>query len=63
MIVGYLIIGILLGTISAAISLFMGSSVLWAIVIYCAVGGLGTFISAAIRVFLIKAGGAQDRIH
>jgi Zn-dependent protease with chaperone function len=48
MILGYLIVGMLLGTISAAICLFLGSSLLWALVIYSIVGGLGTFLSAAI---------------
>jgi len=47
-ILGYVIVGMLLGMISAAISLFLGASLLWALVIYSAVGGLGTLLSAAI---------------
>lgn len=47
MIVGHLIVGILIGTIAAAISLFFGSSVLWALGIYVAAGNLGLVLSAA----------------
>jgi hypothetical protein len=43
-----------LGMISAAISLFLGSSLLWAIVVYSVVGGLGTLLSAAIVYALSK---------
>jgi hypothetical protein len=47
-ILGYLIVGMLLGMIAAAISLFLGSSLLWALIMYSVVGGLGTLLLAAI---------------
>ncbi|AML52580.1 hypothetical protein RC74_16055 [Falsihalocynthiibacter arcticus] len=46
MILGYLIIGMLLGTIAAAISLFLGSSVLLALAVYSGVGSLCMLILA-----------------
>jgi Zn-dependent protease with chaperone function len=47
-VLGHVIIGMVLGMISAAISLFLGSSLLWALVMYSVVGGLGILLSAAI---------------
>lgn len=49
MILGYLIIGILLGTIGAAISLFLSSSVLLAFAIYSGVGSISVVLLAAFR--------------
>lgn len=54
MILGYAINGMLLGMISAAISLFLGSSVLWPLVVYTAAGSLGVLLSAAIVYVLSK---------
>lgn len=48
MILGHLIIGILIGVISAAVSLFLGSSIVWALFIYVAAGCLGLLLSAFI---------------
>ena len=49
MILGYLIIGMLLGTTAAAISLFLGSSVLLALAFY---SGVGSFSMLILAVFL-----------
>lgn len=48
MVLGHVILGMVLGMISAAISLFLGSSLVWALVMYVAMGGLGILLSAAI---------------
>ncbi len=48
MIVLYLGVGVLSGAFFAAIGLFFGLSILWSLIIYCAAGGLGVLISAAI---------------
>lgn len=45
---GYLLIGVLLGMISAGISLFLGVSILWALAIYVIAGIFGVFFSATI---------------
>ena len=45
---GYLLIGVLLGMISAGISLFLGVSVMWALTIYVIAGIFGVFLSASI---------------
>jgi hypothetical protein len=45
---GYLLIGVLLGMISAGISLLLGGSVLWALAIYVIAGISGVVLSAAI---------------
>jgi len=47
-VLGHVILGMVLGMISAAISLFLGSSLVWAFVMYVAMGGLGSLLSAAI---------------
>lgn len=47
-VLGHVILGMVLGMISAAISLFLGSSLLWALVMYSVMGGLGILLSAAI---------------
>jgi len=47
-VLGHVILGMVLGMIFAAISLFLGSSLLWALVMYSVVGGLGILLSAAI---------------
>lgn len=52
MVLGHIILGMVLGIISAAISLFLGSSLVWALVMYVAMGGLGTLLSAAIAYAL-----------
>ncbi len=49
MILVYLIIGMLLGTIAAAISLFLGSSVLLAIAVYSVVGSISIMLLAVFR--------------
>lgn len=46
MILGYLVIGILFGTISGAISLSLGSSILLALAVYSGVGSLGVLLLA-----------------
>lgn len=49
MVLGYLIIGMLLGTTAAAISLFLGSSVLLALAFYSGVGSISVLILAAFQ--------------
>jgi len=49
MVLVYLIIGMLLGTTAAAISLFLGSSVLLALAVYSGVGSISVLILAAFR--------------
>lgn len=60
MVVGYLVTGILTGLVSAAISLLLGSSVLWALVVYAAAGSLGVLISAAIAYVRSELSGSSD---
>ena len=45
---GYLLIGVLLGMICAGISLLLGVSVLWALGIYVIAGLFGVVLSASI---------------
>lgn len=54
-VLGHVILGMVLGMIFAAISLFLGSSLLWALVMYSVVGGLGILLSAAI-VYVFRPG-------
>ncbi len=61
MILGHLIMGMLLGMISAAISLFFWASLLWALAIYSIVGILGTLLSAAIVYTLSRL--SERRSH
>ena len=49
MVLVYLIIGMLLGTIAAAISLFFGSSVLLALAVYSSVGSISMMLLAIFR--------------
>jgi hypothetical protein len=49
MVLGYLIIGMLLGTTAATISLFLGSSVLLALAVYSGVGGICIMLLVAFR--------------
>lgn len=49
MVLVYLIIGMLLGTIAAAISLFLGSSVLLALAVYSGVGSISMMLLAIFR--------------
>ncbi|WP_255011610.1 hypothetical protein [Roseovarius sp. M141] len=50
--VGYLIIGALLGSISAMVSLFLGSSLLLAIAFFIVVSGVVIFFLAALQYAL-----------
>lgn len=45
----YIIIGMILGSIAAAISLFLGSSVLLTVAVYSGVGSISIIILAAFR--------------
>ncbi len=49
MVLVYLIIGMLIGTIAAAISLFLGSSVLLALAVYSGVGSISVMLLAIFR--------------
>ena len=53
-VLGHIILGMVLGMISAAISLFLGSSLVWALVMYVAMAGLGILLSAAIVYALTR---------
>jgi membrane protein YdbS with pleckstrin-like domain len=54
LIISYLIVGVLIGAVSAGISLFLGYSVWWSIVVYSAAGALSMFLSAAVVVIWPK---------
>ena len=63
MVLVYFIIGMLIGTIAAAISLFLGSSVLLALAVYSGAGSITVMLLAIFRYMQLTLIERKAKIH
>ena len=61
-VLGYLLLGVLVGMLAAAGSLFLGASIIMALGVYCAVGACITFILPLVVGCTLKRWDVQDSI-